>query len=161
MTVTRRIRSPGRARNKPLKPLRRECRVFRGTCGDYARVLYFILHARLRVHWAPGIPLRPPGRNGSTTRAHRAAGMRSCVRRHCEERLVRRSSTSEGGSDEAIHSFVLALWIASQSLSSGAHSRDPLARNDGLQPIVVPANAGTHNHRLSPVNKGIDRRVPS
>jgi hypothetical protein len=39
-TVTRRIRSPGRARNKPLKPLRRECRVFRGTCGDYARVLY-------------------------------------------------------------------------------------------------------------------------
>ena len=27
-TVTRRIRSPGRARYKPLKPLRRECRVF-------------------------------------------------------------------------------------------------------------------------------------
>ena len=26
--------SPGRARNKPLKPLRGECRVFRGTCGD-------------------------------------------------------------------------------------------------------------------------------
>src|SRR5882724_5391203 len=24
-----------------------------------------------------------------------------------------------------------ALWIASRSLSSGAHSRDPLARNDG------------------------------
>jgi hypothetical protein len=27
--------------------------------------------------------------------------------RHCEERLVRRSSTSEGGSDEAIHSYFL------------------------------------------------------
>src|SRR5439155_9834535 len=25
------------------------------------------------------------------------------------------------------------LWIASRSLSSGAHSRDPLARNDGLR----------------------------
>jgi hypothetical protein len=25
-----------------------------------------------------------------------------------------------------------AKWIASRSLSSGAHSRDPLARNDGL-----------------------------
>ena len=25
----------------------------------------------------------------------------------------------------------VALWIASRSLSSGAHSRDPLARNDG------------------------------
>src|SRR6266436_4817095 len=24
--------------------------------GDYARVLCFISHARLRVHWAPGIP---------------------------------------------------------------------------------------------------------
>jgi hypothetical protein len=38
--------------------------------------------------------------------------------RHCEER-----------SDEAIH-LTLWLWIASRSLSSGAHSRDPLARND-------------------------------
>jgi hypothetical protein len=32
---------------------------------------------------------------------------------------------------EAIHSFLSAArWIAS-SLSSGAHSRDPVARNDG------------------------------
>src|SRR6266478_8131415 len=53
-------------------------------------------------------------------------------RRHCEELLVRRSSTSEGGSDEAIHSLLCAArWIASRSLSSGARSRDPLARNDG------------------------------
>jgi hypothetical protein len=44
-----------------------------------------------------------------------------CFCRHCEER-----------SDEAIHSFfVLRKWIASRSLSSGARSRDPLARNDG------------------------------
>ena len=42
--------------------------------------------------------------------------------RHCEER-----------SDEAIHSyFLVAPWSASRSLSSGAHSRDPLARNDGF-----------------------------
>jgi catechol 2,3-dioxygenase len=40
--------------------------------------------------------------------------------RHCEER-----------SDEAIHLSWLE-WIASRSLSSGAHSRDPLARNDGI-----------------------------
>jgi hypothetical protein len=25
----------------------------------------------------------------------------------------------------------VGFWIASRSLSSGAHSRDPLARNDG------------------------------
>jgi len=53
------------------------------------------------------------------------------VQCHSEERLVRRSSTSEGGSDEAIQLSVLVQqWIASRSLSSGAHSRDPLARND-------------------------------
>jgi hypothetical protein len=28
----------------------------RRTCGDYARVLYFILHARLRARRAPGFP---------------------------------------------------------------------------------------------------------
>jgi hypothetical protein len=28
--------------------------------------------------------------------------------------------------------FLAALWIASRSLSSGAHSRDPFARNDGF-----------------------------
>jgi len=40
--------------------------------------------------------------------------------RHCEEQ-----------GDEAIQIFFTArFWIASRSLSSGAHSRDPLARND-------------------------------
>src|SRR5712672_1776465 len=34
--------------------------------------------------------------------------------------------------DEAIHLAARKRWIASQSLSSGAHARDPLARNDGL-----------------------------
>src|ERR1700709_1013774 len=42
--------------------------------------------------------------------------------RHCEER-----------SDEAVQlSFLPLSWIASRSLSSGAHSRDPVARNDGV-----------------------------
>jgi hypothetical protein len=40
--------------------------------------------------------------------------------RHCEEL-----------SDEAIQLAFALLWIASRSLSSGAHSRDPLARKDG------------------------------
>jgi hypothetical protein len=36
-------------------------------------------------------------------------------------------------------SFVLVeLWIASLSLSSGAHSRDPLARNDDLAAATTP-----------------------
>jgi hypothetical protein len=35
----------------------------------------------------------------------RGASHSEIVCRHCEERRVRRSSTSEGGSDEAIHAF--------------------------------------------------------
>ena len=43
----------------------------------------------------------------SKPRAKPAARSRSYVCRHCEERLVRRSSTSEGGSDEAIQKAVI------------------------------------------------------
>src|SRR5216683_2715777 len=53
----KRARSPGRARRKPLKPLRA------GMPGESGGpvvttlvCLLHILHARLRVHWAPGIP---------------------------------------------------------------------------------------------------------
>jgi hypothetical protein len=38
---------------------------------------------------------------------------------------------ARSASDEAIHTCFAEPWIASRSLSSGAHSRDPLARNDG------------------------------
>src|ERR1700723_1590915 len=38
-----------------VTPLRRECRMMRRTCGDYACVLFY-LHTRLRVQRAPGIP---------------------------------------------------------------------------------------------------------
>ncbi len=55
-TVTTRIRSPGRARNKPLKPLRGECRL--NPSGPVVTTLVCFLnsHARLRVQRAPGIP---------------------------------------------------------------------------------------------------------
>jgi hypothetical protein len=36
----KKARSPGRARKKPLKPLRREGRVSRRTCGDYSCAFY-------------------------------------------------------------------------------------------------------------------------
>jgi hypothetical protein len=48
--------------------------------------------------------------------------------RHCEKR-ERRSNLSFVRCDR---------WIASWSLSSGAHSRDPLARNDGDESITSP-----------------------
>jgi len=43
---------------------------------------------------------------------------------------------SEEQSDEAIQLAPrIGYWIASRSLSSGAHSRDLLARNDGFESI--------------------------
>jgi hypothetical protein len=59
-----------------------------------------------------------PGTSPGMTSSYQAA-----CRRHCEER-----------SDEAIHSCFAALWIA-----SGAHSRDPLARNDVNHPFLTRA----------------------
>src|SRR5258706_11787992 len=57
--------------------------------------------------------------SGKSRRENAESYVKLCPR-HCEEQ-----------SDEAIHSYFAATWIASRSLSSGAHSRDPLARNDG------------------------------
>src|SRR6266480_5451969 len=54
--------------------------------------------------------------------------------RHCEERLRRSNPLFVG----------CRRWIASRSLSSGARSRDPLARNDGVlyarspEPLSTP-----------------------
>src|SRR5213078_1011292 len=75
---------------------------FRCDRGDYARVLYLISHARLRAHRAPGIPcalcyLRADDfcKTSGGSRRENAESYLKMERRHCEERLVRRSSTSE------------------------------------------------------------------
>jgi len=54
----KKARSPGRARRKPLKPLRREGRVFRWTCGD---ALACFLHFARGAAGAAGtrLSLRP------------------------------------------------------------------------------------------------------
>src|SRR6266851_4404531 len=73
MTVTRRIRSPGRARNNPLKPLRAGMPGESGaTCGDYARVL--VSHFAREAMGALGTrhsprPLFSWAHNSCTTRA--------------------------------------------------------------------------------------------
>jgi hypothetical protein len=47
--------------------------------------------------------------------------------------LLQTAKPSLQGAKRRRNPFFLrvATWIASQSLSSGAHSRDPVARNDG------------------------------
>ena len=80
MTVTRRIRSPGRARYKPLKPLRAGMPgVFGGPRGDYARVLHLFRTRGCGCIEHPAFPTPSLGEPKCTTRAPRAAGMRSYV----------------------------------------------------------------------------------
>jgi hypothetical protein len=76
----KKARSPGRARRKPLKPLRREGRVFRRPVVTNARAIYSTRAAAGAT--GTRLSLRPPifeGGNSCTTRAHRAAGMLSVV----------------------------------------------------------------------------------
>jgi hypothetical protein len=88
----KRARSPGRARNKLLKPLRREGWVFRQTCGDYARMLFQTLHARLRVLAAhPAFPA-PSSLLGENVRAQLGRTPRrgmADVCRHCCRGILR------------------------------------------------------------------------
>jgi hypothetical protein len=55
--------------------------------------------------------------------------------RHCEEQ-----------SDEAIQSFFIAVWIASWSLSSGAHSRDPVAPTHWLAMTAISLGSAAILH---------------
>src|SRR5205823_8805333 len=92
---------------------RGECRVISGVTVVTTLVCFVLFsHARLRAHWAPGIPCALFSwangfckNSGASCRGNAVAYLK-LGRRHCEERLVRRSSTSEGGSDEAIHSSI-------------------------------------------------------
>src|SRR6266478_700656 len=154
MTVARRIRRRGEHGISRKTIARGMPGDFRCTCGDYARVLCFISHARLRVQRAPGIPCalclsrreRFLQNSGESRRGIAESYLNNL--RHCEERLVRRSSTSEGGSDEAIHLATLpCFWTAWRSLSSGARSRVPLARNDGFRVGCLKIESGVKARR--------------
>jgi len=66
--------------------------------------------------------------------------------RHCEEHLRRSNPVFVSRSQS---------WIASRSLSSGAHSRDPLARNDGKNSVrVATAMICESRKRLQPWRRG-------
>src|SRR3984957_5626271 len=135
----KKARSPGRARRKPLKPLRGECRATRRDRGDLL-ACFLLLHARLRALRAPGIPCSPLGvaLRPLFFRANGFLDNSDASRREKAEACL--VFPSLRGAKRRSNPFFLcaANWIASRSLSSGAHSRDPLARNDGLL-FVFPA----------------------
>jgi hypothetical protein len=96
-----------------IAPLRAEYWYF-WTSPQYRRRPRGILDARLRI----GNDERKIERNQQDAVIARSA---------CDDL----SDVAQRAKAEAIHFFFFAArWIASRSLSSGARSRDPLARND-------------------------------
>ena len=67
-----------------------------------------------------------------TRGAHRTARLFAVIAKSDVSAVAQRAKAE--ATKQSILSFFLcaARWIASRSLSSGAHSRDPLARNDDL-----------------------------
>jgi hypothetical protein len=122
MTVATKRWSPGRARNKPLKPLRREGRMIRHHLWFTPRATFVARGPRVRAGTRSSLRPLVFGADEflAKARAHRAARTWMCVLRHCEEHL-RRSNP--------------AFFLRRDGLLRGAcHrariSRDPLARND-------------------------------
>src|ERR1700712_2932774 len=73
----------GEQRDKPLKPLRAGRREAGVSVVTNSYALFQKRHARLRVHWAPGVPHALFVEGGTFTgkaRAHSVARSRECVR---------------------------------------------------------------------------------
>src|SRR5260370_41219411 len=78
----------------------------------------------------------------STMRIAAAADKLGPYCRHCEEPTGPAFGRPDDKlRDEAIHCRYAVRWIASRSLSSGAHSRDPGARKDGRKGLTTASQA--------------------
>jgi hypothetical protein len=63
--------------------------------------------------------------------------------RECGVTFETRATSLRGAKRRSNPSFFpVVLWIASRSLSSGAHSRDPVARNDDTSSAVIVRESG-------------------
>ena len=143
----KRARSPGRARHKPLKPLRAGMPGVPVRPWRLPRVPHYTLHTRLRVQRAPGIPhALNRAKDKCTTRAlHVARFIRMSGDRHCER-------------SEAIHSFFARrdglLRFARNDgkhtfATSPRHAPEPLMN---FPPIEGVGNAGCPLHPRSRVH---------
>jgi hypothetical protein len=129
----KKARSPRRARRKPLKPLRGECRAFSGvTVVTNARVYYHYTRGCGRIG-RPAFPAPSPIRGREVSgkpRAHSAARSRNCgfgcvgsiQVTGCSLVIARSEATKQS-------SFLLHLakgWMASRSQSSSGALRQPV-----------------------------------
>jgi len=75
----KKARFTGESTEQPFQPLRRECRDVAATCSDYARMLFSILHTRLRVRLSARHSLRPLFSGGTRMTHHPdASAPREC-----------------------------------------------------------------------------------
>ena len=111
----KRARSPGRARRKPLKPLRA------GTSGDSGvLVVTRVRSTTIIAHETAGaLGIRRSPRP-LWAKIHQRLGR---MARRGREFASGSAVFARSGSDQAIHAFVAARWIASRNLSSGAFAR--------------------------------------
>jgi hypothetical protein len=102
----------------------RECRVNPGEPVVTMLVWFYFFHARLRVHWAPGVPHALFGQLNAQPRTHRAAGMRRCVlgRHHPRKRVIQYSRDAD---DESRSCGVLDTPLGAFAKASAAHRRTP------------------------------------
>src|SRR5437763_11941270 len=96
-------------------------------------VCFFILHARLRVHRAPGIPcaLSLWAKHSCTTRAHRAARMWRCVS------FTREAHSAHGSSSLPRLRAVFVGRVAHRARS------DTMCRGGGLSDRADPHSTPT------------------
>src|SRR6266705_3025376 len=125
-------RSPGRARRKPLKPLRA------GTSGDSGVLVVTRVRSTTtkctRGRGCNGHPAFPTpslgGRLINASGAWRGEGVN--VRLDVIASAAKQSILSLRGEMDCFAALAMTAGaLESRSLSSGAHSRDPLTRNDG------------------------------
>ena len=102
----KKARSPGRARRKPLKPLRAGMPGYSGATVVTNSCAFYTLRTRLRVHWAPGIPRARCFQGGKfmhNSGASRRGNAESYLDVIARSDLSAAVQRAEGGSDEAIH----------------------------------------------------------
>ena len=126
--------------------------------GDYTRVLFHFAHEAADALAHPAFRTPSP-REGGTFTSHpgrnRVAGSQSCVRCLTIEsggvwrRTLRPSQIVITGLVPVIHVFRRGAWLDVDGRVEPGRDK-PAAESDATGSVsydVVPANAGTHNHR--------------
>ncbi len=132
-------RSPGRARSKPSNHCVGKAGMSRLYLSNPCACLFFCTRCCGRSQ-RPAFPAPFPRRGTTRCKARTNITSREC----------RRTSSSLRGAKREQSSYLVVTqrWIASRSLSSGARSRRPVARNDGMGCLKTESAVFRQPYRL-------------